>query len=227
MPNTKNQIKISQYADDSNFFLKDQESINHVLKYFEKLKEVTGTTINLEKTIALPINNDNVTNLSKEITTKEQFETIKILGIYFNEDLQHVNKINWENILEEMEKHINILSTRILSLYGKTKLINTLILSKASFLSNVFPIDTKITHNVHKKNFKYIWNNKEQEPIARKTIFLNKKLGGSNLLEPQARNIAMRIKHLLTLKQKEKNTTLEKPGNLFVSSRHILIYKRL
>ena len=73
MPNTKNQIKISQYADDSNFFLKDQESINHVLKYFEKLKEVTGTTINLEKTIALPINNENVTNLSKEITTKEQF----------------------------------------------------------------------------------------------------------------------------------------------------------
>ena len=34
MPNTKNQIKISQYADDSNFFLKDQEPINHVLKYF-------------------------------------------------------------------------------------------------------------------------------------------------------------------------------------------------
>ena len=126
-----------------------------------------------------------------------------------------------------MEKHINILSPRILSLYGKTKIINTLILSKASFLSNVFKIDTKITQDIHKKLFKYIWNNKEQEPIARKTIFLNKKLGGSNLLEPQARNIAMRIKHLLTLKQKEKNTTLEKPGNLLVSSRHIQIYKRL
>ena len=105
-----------------------------------------------------------------------------------------------------MEKHTNILSPRTLSLYGKTKIINTLILSKISFLSNVFPIDTKITQNIHKKIFKYIWNNKEQEPIARKTIFLNKKLGGINLLEPQAHNIAMRIKHLLTLKQKEKTS---------------------
>ena len=39
-----------------------------------------------------------------------------------------------------MEKHINILEPRTLSLYGKTILINTLILSKASYLSNVFPI---------------------------------------------------------------------------------------
>ena len=200
----KDQESIKNVAGDSNFFLKDQESIKNVLKYFEKLKEATGTTINLEKTTMVPINIYNVTNLPKEITTKEQFETIKILGIYFNEDLHYANKINWENTFEKMEKHINILSPRILSLYGKAKIINTLILSKTSFLSNVFPIDTKITQNIHKKIFEYIWKNKEQEPIARKTIFLNKKLGGLNLLEPQTHNIAMLIKHLLTLKQKEK-----------------------
>ena len=85
----KKPIKILQYAGDSNFFLKDQESIKNVLKYFEKLKEATGTTINLEKTTMVPINIYNVTNLPKEITTKEQFETIKILGIYFNEDLHY------------------------------------------------------------------------------------------------------------------------------------------
>ena len=49
----------------------------------------------------------------------------------------------------------------------------------------------------------YIWNNK-QELIARKTIFLNKKLGGLNLIEPQDHNLATRIKHLLQLKQKHK-----------------------
>ena len=38
IPNTKKPIKISQYADDENFFLKDQESIKNVLKYFENLK---------------------------------------------------------------------------------------------------------------------------------------------------------------------------------------------
>ena len=101
IPNTKKPIKISQYADDENFFLKDQESIKNVLKYFENLKEATGTTINLEKTTVLPINIDDVINSSKQITIKEQFETIKILGIYLNEDLQYAKKINWENILEK------------------------------------------------------------------------------------------------------------------------------
>ena len=42
----------------------------------------------------IPINTEITTNLANEITTKEQNETIKILGIYFNEDLQHANELN-------------------------------------------------------------------------------------------------------------------------------------
>ena len=105
-----------------------------------------------------------------------------------------------------MEKHK--LSPRILSLNGKVIIANTLILSKTLFLTNIFPIDIKTTLNIQNKIFQYIWKNK-QEPIARKTIFLSKNLGDLNLLETQAHNIAMRIKHLLQLKQKEKNTILE------------------
>ena len=142
-------------------------------------------------------------NLPTEIKIKEQNETTKILGIYFNEDLQYANNINWQKTIDKMEKHINKLSPRILSLNGKVILANTLILSKTSFLSNIFPLDIKTTLNIQNKIFQYIWKNK-QEPIARKTIFLSKNLGGLNLLEPQAHNIAMRIKHLLQLKQKEK-----------------------
>ena len=55
IPNTKKQVKISQYANDSYFFLQNQESIKNVLKYFQKLKEATGATINFEKTTVLPI----------------------------------------------------------------------------------------------------------------------------------------------------------------------------
>ena len=96
IPNSKKQLKISQYADDSNFFLQNQESVKNVLKYFQKLKEATSTTINLEKTTVLPINTNITTNLPTEITMKDQNENIKILGIYFNEDLQYANNINWQ-----------------------------------------------------------------------------------------------------------------------------------
>ena len=37
-------MKISQYADDSNFLLKKQESVKNVIKYFEKLQKAAGET---------------------------------------------------------------------------------------------------------------------------------------------------------------------------------------
>ena len=47
IPNYKKQLKISQYADDSNFFLQNEESVKNVLKYFQKLKQATGENINI------------------------------------------------------------------------------------------------------------------------------------------------------------------------------------
>ena len=94
-----------------------------------------------------------------------------------------------------MQKHIQKLSLRSLSLYRKTILINTLILSKISCLSNIFPLDIETISKINEKIFKYLWTNKKSEPIARKTIHLNKKLGSLNLIESEADNYAMRIKH--------------------------------
>ena len=36
--------------------------------------------------------------------------------------------------------------------------------------------------------------------MARKTIFLRKQYSGLNLKEPETHNIAMRLRHILTLK---------------------------
>lgn len=113
-----------------------------------------------------------------------------------------------------MENHIKKLSSRILALYWKVIIINTLIISKTSYLSNIFPIDTETNAKIHKKIFQYIWN-KKQEPIARNTTFLKKKLGGLHLIEPEVHNYAMRIKHLLT-----QTTTPEKSRNLLGNNRH-------
>ena len=164
--NTKFQNSIKNFAISSWFqFLYTRTKLSKKrTKILSKIKNATGAAINFEKMTVIPINTDNTSNLPKLITIKEQFETTKILGILFNEDLHYANKINWEIILQKMEKHINKLSTTILSLYGKTIIINTLILSRTSFLSSVFSIDIKTTLQIHKKIFQYIWQNK-QEPI--------------------------------------------------------------
>ena len=118
--------------------------------------------------------------------------------------MKQTNIINWQKILQKMEKHIHKLSPRPLSLRGKTTLLNILILAKAACLSNVFPIPDEVLTKIHiiKYNilntliFKYMWQNKKVEPIARKTIFLPKPKGGLNIKEPKTHNLGMRLKHL-------------------------------
>ena len=91
-----------------------------------------------------------------------------MLGISFSEDLKETITVNWQKTLTKMKN--KKLSSRQLSLYGKAILINTLILAKTTFLSNVFPIPEKIINKIHKNIFGYLWQNKTSEPIARKTI---------------------------------------------------------
>ena len=56
--NKKQEIKVSQHADDSNFLLATQKSVENVIKVFQKLQKATGATINLDKTTILLINTD-------------------------------------------------------------------------------------------------------------------------------------------------------------------------
>ena len=41
IPNKKQEIKVSQYADDSNFLLATQKSVENVIKFFQKLQKAT------------------------------------------------------------------------------------------------------------------------------------------------------------------------------------------
>ena len=80
IPNKRNKIKIPECADDSNFLLAKQKSVENVLKYFQKQqKATTVATINLEKTI-LPINTDQTSYIQQNlpnITVKEQNKILK------------------------------------------------------------------------------------------------------------------------------------------------------
>ena len=58
---------------------------------------------------------------------------------------------------------------------------------------------------IHKKRFRYLWNIKKSEPIARKTTFFKKNL------EPEAHNFAYENKAFTHFETKPSSFTLEKP----------------
>ena len=158
----------------------------------------------------MPNANVKACNIDKKIqnikiTDSEDF--VKILGIYFTKDLQTTSTYNWNRCLTKIKKQIQQLSKRHLSLRGKATLLNFLILSKVTFLSNVFPIATTLQQKTENINFKQIYEFHKTEPIARKTLFLSKHQGGIGLIHPQHYSLAMRLRHFLKFKEKANQET--------------------
>ena len=170
IPNYTKQIKL-QYADDSHFLHISRESY----EFFPKIKKASGATINLKKTKIIAINTDQITHLQERlphITTKEQYETIKIPRIIFCEDLKQATLSNLQKILKKMQNHIRILSSRNLSFMCKAIILITLILAKTAYLSNNFPMPQEFLIQMRKLVLNYTWPHKK--PIARKKLFCQK-----------------------------------------------------
>ena len=133
IPNKKQEIKISQNADDSNFLPAKHKSVENVIKFFQKLQKATGATINLEKTTILLINTDQTSYIQRNIPNisgKEQHQETKIFEITICESLKEAILRKWHEIVQKMQNHINKLSLRQLLLFGKAIILNSLILAK-------------------------------------------------------------------------------------------------
>ena len=181
IPNQKENAKLLQYADDTNLFVLTEQSIIEILNFFEQYNLATGTTINISKTTITPLANAKIYNIDKKIQNvkiNDPQDFVKILGIYFTKNLRTTGIYNWNICLTQIEKQTQQLSRRHLSLRGKAILLNSLILSKITFLSNVFPISTTLQQKIESIIFKHIWQFHKTEPIARKTLFLPKHQGG-------------------------------------------------
>ena len=97
IPNQKQSLKLSQYADATNFFVVTEESIIQILLFFRKYEIATGAIINLSKTKITALADAKLYNLDqkiKSIPITKPNDFIKILGIYFTTDLQKTSSVN-------------------------------------------------------------------------------------------------------------------------------------
>ena len=67
IPNQKENTKLSQYADDTNFFILPEQSILEILNFCEQYNLATGTTISISKTTITTLANAKIYNFEKKI----------------------------------------------------------------------------------------------------------------------------------------------------------------
>ena len=157
LPGRKENIKLSQYADDTSFLSTNFSDIPFIFEQFSKYKQATGCTININKTEGLLIQTNRVFYNNNKFPIKwNTFDFVKILGIHFNNDTEMTQRYNIMKCIQKMEKNVQIQNQRHLSLKGKTIIINTILLSKLWYVCSVFPIPKDLLTEINKIIFKFL-----------------------------------------------------------------------
>ena len=131
LPGRKENIKLSQYEDDTSFISTDYSDIPFIFEQFSKYIKATGCTLNIDKTEGLLIQTHRIFNNNGRFPIKwKTIDYIKILGIHFSNDMEMTQRYNIRKCIQKMENNVKIQNQRHLSLNGKTVIINTIPLSK-------------------------------------------------------------------------------------------------
>ena len=95
IPGRKENLKLSQYADDTSFISFNFEEIPLLLDNFSKYEKATGRMLNAHKTKGLLIQTNAVARICKKYPiTWCTDKFVRILGLHFNNDYEHSKYFN-------------------------------------------------------------------------------------------------------------------------------------
>ncbi len=170
-------MKISQLADDTTLFLKDESQVSKALDLIYNCSCASGLNLNVSKCEIMPVhdlNNDSIENIPIK-------STVKYLGIYITKNLLARQHLNFSSRIVKSKNILNSWLQRDLSLYGRV------ILSKAEGLSHfVYPSLSLFVENKVAKEFNNIflivWKNKLHK--LKKEVLSNSRAdGGIDLVD--------------------------------------------
>lgn len=178
------EFKISQFADDTSFTLEgDQRSYERLFETLNDFEQISGLKINYEKTCNVWLGQKKN---SKSIYLKDKCMTwnpkkLKILGLWFTNDLTNLTEMNLKDKLMEVDKLFKIWSKRICTPLGRIAILKSLILSKLVYLWILLPNPpNNEVKQLQNKCFEFVWD-KKPDKIKRKYSIQKIENGGIGL----------------------------------------------
>lgn len=156
----QSQLKLLQYADDTNGILKDRKSAKHFLQTVDEFGQFSGLKLNKEKTEGMWLGSSR-DKKSKPLGIRWPDEPLRMLGVYISYDSEICKQKNFKDKLLKMKSIINMWAGRNLTLIGRAQIIKTFIISQLLYVSSALDVPEDIIKEVDKLIFKFIWNNKK------------------------------------------------------------------
>ena len=149
----QNEIKISQYADDTTLILDgSKKSLTLSLQVMERFKTASGLKLNNKKTEVLWIgaNTGRDEILCPEKKLKWVKGKVKALGVWFSTDPKVTMEANYSDRLAKVNECLGSWEYRRLSLLGKITVLKSLIASKLVYILSPLPTNYRVLKELSK-----------------------------------------------------------------------------
>ena len=153
----KSEIKLTSYADDATYFLKNRISAEILLSKIAEFSKVSGLEINKSKSECLLL--DFEMHLSSdELCGIPVVENVKILGHYFGKNKIICDYQNFYSKLSKFERITAVWKQRGLTIVGRNLLINSLLNTLFLFNAQVEIPPCDFIKIAEAKNKDFLWN---------------------------------------------------------------------
>ena len=208
------EIKLSQYADDSEILLDgSRQSFEETIQTVQLFGSVSGLLLNTKKTNSIWLGSRKGSQIRymQHLNICWNPLVFKILGIWFSNDLKNCIEINYQDKMLEIKKLYRIWLKRQITPLGRIAILKSLILSKLVFLWMLLPnpphdLINEIQHGI----FQFVWNS-NHDRINRKTSVHNLSKGGIGIPNVSCFIKALKltwIKRLIFTQHKWKNVII-------------------
>ena len=156
-------FKITQLADDTTLFLKNECEIPIVLSIIDQFSKVSGLKLNISKTIGLCIGKTNANQINNSHGIKLTNDSIKSLGVYFGNNRESCDHLNWDNKIDNAVKLIDAWKRRKLTMLGKIVVLKSMFLPRLTYLTQNIVTPKNITKRINSIMFNFLWSEKSEK----------------------------------------------------------------
>ena len=188
------EIKISQYADDTTLILDGSRvSFTTALQILSLFSEISGLHLNSRKTEALWIgaNIGKEENLHPEKGFKWVKDKVRALGIWLSTKPETTIEANYSEKLAKVRNSLSCWELRRLTLLGKIVVLKSLIASQLVYILSPLPTNHSAINEINSMFFNFLWDGKGDK-IKRDIMISDYNNGGLRMIDIKLFNKALK-----------------------------------
>ena len=228
----KTEIKLTSFADDVTFLVKDTQSLRKILKLIKNYGIFSSLKMNVEKCEACWIGRSKG-DTDKPVKCKWislTNNTIKILGTHFSYNKLLEKKMNFYNLVTDCRTLLNIWKQRWLSLARKIQVFKSLIASKPVYIATMKSLPQDVLDELHRMQKEFLWQGKRTK-IKHSTMIGSYEKGGLKDVDLESKFQSLRIIWVRKILDKTNfhpwmaiaNTVLQDLGGVNIFHTNLLI----